>query len=235
MKLLKYLYTLLCIGLSLNCESQLLDQANPIFFEVSSAFSKKVTDGQLSKAVHLKDLYEGYPASWIAEDKYISTSLTINDHSPVINKINQGGRLSAEQKKALREAPIGSVISAIITYEEEERQGHQVIKLSTVIVPELEARYMEGTLSMHTYVQHEIIDILNAAGVDFQEARLSFLISDEGVIKEISMIKSTEDKKLDNFLINTIKAMNSWTPAFDKEGLPVAQRFELRLGAIYGC
>lgn len=232
---MKYLYIFLFIGWSLDCQSQLLDQTNPIFFDVSSAFSKKVSDNELREVAHLKDLFEGYPTSWIAEDKYISTSLTINDLAPVINNDNTGGRLSAEQKNALSEAPIGSIISAKVTYKDEERQGHNIIKFSTLLVPEIEARYKEGPLSMHRYVQDEIIDILNSEGVDFQEARLSFLVSSRGAITEIEVIESTDDIPIDRFLINTIKGMNSWTPAIDKEGLPVAQRFELRLGTSYGC
>lgn len=213
-----------------------LAQTEQIFFDVAPVFSKTVTDEQLASAESLSDIYDGYPMSWIQH--YESTTIIItSDKSQTITE-GTGNKLSKAQRKALSEGPIGGKILLKVLHSDsaQTKKASQEIKLTTTIVPTLNAQYGTGHDDLMTYMRTKALSVIHQnPSFEFDQARISFVVNEEGKVLTPKLEESSQNAYIDKMLMNAVGEMDSWTPARDKNNRTISQRFELRIGNSYGC
>lgn len=213
-----------------------LAQTEQVFFDVAPVFSKTVSDDQLASAETLSDIYEGYPSSWI--NNYISTTLVIGHDETQTSADGSTEALSKEQKRAIIDAPIGSQVSIWVVHEHSEKQedSPQEIKLTTTVVPTESATFGESHEDLLGYIREKAINAIDQnPAATFDQAIISFTISEEGEVTDPKLEESSLNTFIDKLLLDSIKTMPDWTPANDKNGRAIPQRFEFRVGNSLGC
>ena len=93
---------------------------------------------------------------------------------------------------------------------------------------EAEAKYKEEYNQLLYYLEDSKFSKQYLAKKSFLEGfNVHFVINKEGEATDISIIKSTGDKSMDELLKELVKNMPKWDPAKNAKGEFVSQEFEL--------
>lgn len=214
-----------------------VDKNNPkeLGFIVKGNYQKSVRQSDVLKASNVRDLISGYPENWI--DVYESVELFVMDHGVKRYSSSPNAELTAEQKRLLADADMGSEIAVQVKYKVRHASDQKgkvgevnptvcSLKLSATVVPDREAAYATGEKQMERFFAESVMRKL-PGNLSFKDelARVQFTISESGDVQNARLEKSTGDRATDQLLLNAINKMPKWKPASTEQGEKVKQDF----------
>lgn len=206
-------------------------------YEVRGAYTRSLKKENLNHAQSMGDVIADYPSNWIK--KYISAEVLATCNGKVIKAVGKSNILSAEQKRILRRADIGTDIVINVRYQSENAvtgsPETNTLHFAATLVPETEAEYPGGYEQMMRYLKENAISkISEENSKQLHPAVVRFTINEQGNIANVQLSASSKDSQIDAFLLEAINTMPSWKPAENSEGIKVQQHFEFRVGQE-GC
>jgi len=151
--------------------------------------------------------------------------------------------LSAEQKKILNTADLGSEIHINVNFKF-KKQSHtksetldKIINggLTVTVVPEKEAEFLGGLIKLTDYLMKNVINkiprIINPNKIIPAVAK--FTVNEEGKIIDVKIEQTSKNLKVDHLLWDAIYKMPNWKPAKNSKGEKVKEEFIIPLGG--GC
>ena len=220
--------------LSVSLEGQDQDR---ISFDVRRISGSPIVEADLQQAHTIKDINPGYPSSWV--DGYESVVVTVTDDEQTATAMGQGETFTAEQQALLKDAIAGDQISIEVKYRPAHFSKHEASKtiaMNYSIVPEKEAEYPGGRDALMTFLEERTIGKLNpeiAKAIEI--ASVTFTISGDGIVEEVTLDKPTYHASVNELLLNAFKDMPKWAPATRADGSQLSQKFQLTLGTMIGC
>ncbi len=211
--------------------------AQELQYSVRGSYTATIKKEQLNNAETMQDLKATYPSSWITN--YGTVSVKTISNGITLFYLSRNDTLSAEQKKLLSSAVIGTEIlidinhfySNSVTGVLEPRDVH----FSFTVVPEVEAEYYGGEVKLNAFLKEKAINnIPEALAQKFDQAVVIFTVNEKGDIANAYIEKSSGDPKVDKMLLSAVNKMSKWKPAEDEEGIKVSQQFQFTVG-YPGC
>lgn len=196
-----------------------------------------ITKEKLYEASTLLDLNRLYKSSWIRE--YISVEISTTFQGRLRKAKSENDTLSQVQKDNMLKADLGTDISVIVKYMPENTLVHNDIKemnFTIAIDPESDAEYPGGQQVLDQYLKENIINEMpDGIFRQHQLAAVKFSINEEGEIINPHVFWSSDDEKIDNLLLETIRKMPFWKPAAYTNGIKVKQEYVLAVGDLESC
>ena len=197
---------------------------------------RKITKTQLLEASTIKDLIPEYPDHWITDHEFTEIIVT-SDHNETKTR-GKNDSLTEEQKRALQSAPIGSRIDIAVVYKSKnaatDNLENSTMRVSTCIVPEMEAQFIGGQDSLIHYLKENALKHIAKDIGWLEPPTIAFYIDSDGHSKDAEIVKTSGNVALDGALIEIIEGMPAWSPAKDVNGNSVKQAFEFLIGQA-GC
>jgi TonB family protein len=167
----------------------------------------------------------------------VFAELTIVSKGKKISVHHTGETLTAAQKYLLSTADMSSNIELKVLFLFKNYTGDSEIKegkIAVTIVPETEAVYPGGGAKdlskyLQTYVKHRHP---SGSPVAIQNASVLFTVTEDGSLADISLKQLSGDSRTDKLLLEAVKQMPKWKPAFNAKGAPVKQTIHITFG---GC
>ena len=196
-----------------------------------------LTKAALHEANTLLDLNSRYPSSWIRE--YLSVEILAIHQGQKKKARGKNDTLSLEQKNIMYQADSGTDISVIVHYMPENNLKHndpKKIAFSVSIDPETHAQYPGGQEQLLKYVKKNAVDkIQDGILTGYALAAVKFAVNEEGIVTDAQIFWTSEDKKTDEILLETICNMPNWKPAEYADGTRVRQEFAFTVGNMESC
>lgn len=228
-EVMKYISTVLLLALYVSTHAQ------DINFEIKNTFSRPVNNEMLNKAKSLMDINPGYPSSWISD--YVSTEILVSSNGKTIRALGVNDMLSYEQMDNITSADPGTDINVEVKYKSFNSINNKIeineMKFAVSLVPQFEAEYPGGKTQLKSYIKENAILKLKDTKI-LKQALIKFVVNENGEISQVKIAQSSEDKTVDQLLLNTISNMPLWKPAIDKNGKKLKQEFLLTVGNA-GC
>ena len=212
--------------------------SNELDFEVNRNHPPlSLTKENLKEAESLIDLNKNYKPSWVRE--YISVEITAS-HNGVLKKvIGENDKLNQAQKALMNRADLLSNIDVKVKYIPENTLSHNDVKemdFSFSIDPEIKAEYCGGGQQLNEYLKEQAIDkIPDTTFQGYALAAVKFVINEDGKITDEEVLWTSEDEKVDELLLETVREMPTWKPAEYFDGTKVKQEFVLTVGNMESC
>ena len=147
--------------------------------------------------------------------------------------------LTQEQKDLLKLADEGTDVLVKIKYMPENTLSHNDPKefhFTFSIDPENDAAYPGGEQQLKQYLKEKAIDkIADGSFRQYQLAAVKFTIDEKGQVINPHIFWTSEDKKTDELLLETICNMPNWKPATYANGFKVKQEFVFTVGDMKSC
>jgi len=212
--------------------------ANELHFEVNRNYPPlSLTKENLTKAESLIDLNKNYKSEWIRE--YISVEISASQKGSIEKALGENDKLNQEQKDLINMADLGINIDVNVKYIPENTLSHNEIMemdFRFTIDPEIEAEYCGGQEQLNEYLKEKAIDkIPDTTFQGYALAAVKFIIDEEGKIKDEEIFWTSEDEKVDELLLTTIRNMPNWKPAEYFDGTKIKQEFVLTVGNMESC
>jgi len=168
---------------------------------------------------------------------YVSVEILASSNGKTISSKSNGNQLTAEQKRILQTADLGSDINIKINF----KFKNQTIKsvgsdnkinegnLAITVVPETEAEYPGGFAQLSDYFNENIFNRIS----DRKEtdkilmASVKFTVNEDGRISDTKISKTSSDPKIDKLIIDQTAKMPKWNPAKNSEGVKIKQEFSI--------
>ena len=196
-----------------------------------------ISSEQLDEAKSLIDLDWRYKSDWIKE--YISVEITTTHNGKEKKAIAKNNTLTQEQKELMKSADSGKEIFVIVHYIPENNLKQNEARDMTfnfVVNPQQEASYTGGQDKLLTYLKEQAIDkIPDGTFTDYDLAAVTFTVDEEGQIINPQVFWTSNDKKVDQMLLQTISNMPCWVPAEYDTGVKVKQAFAFTVGNHKSC
>lgn len=192
--------------------------------------ARLVKKEKLSDAKSIGDVIPGYPVNWISS--YVSVEISGITNGKMVKASSTNANLSAEQKKLINEADLGTDLIADVKYSYvvpvcntvEKNHMHTAITL----IPEKEAEFSAGKDNLKKYLKENGINKISEMYFrQFKQVVVKFTVNEGGEIIDAKMSKTSGDAKTDKLILDTINKMPHWKPAENSKGLKVKQEFEL--------
>lgn len=200
-------------------------------YEVRGRYTRPVTMGKLNEAKLISDFIPGYPINWITD--YVSVEILATSNGKTMKAMSANDVLSTEQKKFLTTADLGTGIIIDVKYKSKNivtsNIENNIMNVSMVVVPEVEAEYIGGQQKLKKYLNENIINKFSEANrKQLQQtiAKVIFTVNEDGEIVNVKIISTTGDSKTDKLLVEAINKMPKWSPAENSKGIKVKQEFE---------
>ncbi len=195
-------------------------------------YNRAITQQKLRNANAISDVIEGYPSSWIAGYNSVTISVTVGNKE--MEEVSMDEVLTTKQKEILDSAEVSSSVLITVQYIKQNYndkvENRQMNALMTV-VPATEAKYVGGRDKMIAYLKDNSIDQIKDKKLDYlPQPTLSFVVNEAGVTEEVKLVKTSNNKDIDQLLIDLVKEMPQWEPAKNADDLPVKQQFILDIG-----
>ncbi len=195
------------------------------------------TKEDLAQANRLLDLNSKYKSSWIREYISIDISAIVQGEEKIVQGKNDF--LNPEQKDILTQADVGTEIRVNVHYIPENNLKHndpKELDFKVFIDPKNEAEYIGGQEALEKYLQEQAIKkIPEGIFENYDLAAVTFTIDEEGQVINPKLFWSSNDKKIDALLIETIQNMPCWKPAQYSNGTTVKQEFAFMVGNPKSC
>jgi len=208
------------------CHFALLSISQEIVFGIVPC-GQSIQKQKASAARLIMDINPNFPTSWIKE--YVSVDLSVTSNGQILKAKGSGFQLNSEQQHILKQADTGSDIQVAIKYYPENNLPKEVkeMNFTFLIAPDVDAEFPGGRQSMKAYLQKNIIDQLsNISSSEVHEAKVSFVITENGEVSNVKTLARSHSAKIDALLIRTLADMPKWTPAQIVDGTIVSQNFE---------
>ncbi len=239
------------------CFLALTINAQELYFEIRPDHQTPVKKKELDRAGLLKEITPGYPQNWM--DEYVSVEILVTSKGTMNRALGKNDVLTADQKKLLKTADLGSTISIDVKYKTSNAATGKTdlrnMNYSVTVIPDLEASFKGGHAKLKEYLkqnainqvaetfpQTEVIPVCgfsrNDQGDAFTYVRhstvIEFTVNEQGELDGVQVITSCGDPAIDQVLLNAIVSMPKWTPA-QSAGIKVKQDFIFSVGEQGGC
>jgi len=188
-------------------------------------------------AESIADLNKYYKPSWIKE--YISVELRASIKGKEKIAFGDTENLNAEQKKLLLSADANTDIHVNVRYLPENSLSIKEVKeidFSFSIDPETEAHFVNGQDKLKAYLHEKAFQYLSINNFAiYQLTVVTFSITEDGKVVDVELMEHSQDKKVDELLLDAICNMPDWIPAQYSNGLKVKQDFALTAGDHTSC
>ena len=206
--------------------------------ELSGLNTRSITKSELQLVNTIKDLEPGFPDSWIQSFESVQVSVQNGKHSESADGLNS--TLNDDQKMLLNKVSTGDEIQFQVRYEVENsinrENSKRELQYSFTVVPATQALFPGGYEELREYIRKNAIGIAaNPPNAETQLTTIQFTITTEGYVDNVRIKQSSQDEKVDDTILQSIRHMPQWTPALDEDGNKVAQHFTLNVGAALGC
>jgi len=208
---------------------------------------------ELLKVVNSPEGYNTYPQeNWYCPQEdyskiidYVSIEITAICHGKTITAQSTNDALTLEQKNIINTADLGTDINIAIKFKykkwitsnngatNEVKEGKYLV----TVVPEAEAEYPGGGKQFSDYLTANIINKVSGTGTSgkLQNATITFTVNEEGQVVKVKILKSSNDPKIDNLILDAINKMPKWKPAKNAKGISVKQQFTIPFDGGGGC
>ncbi len=224
-------------GFSLKDKSETNDSPFRMEMRLDGNTQRQISEATLKSANTLTDLYERYPTDWV--EKYISVEISVTCDGELLTATGSSHTLNEDQKEIIRLAENGSQLKMDIKYIpdntlkiKEEKQ----VDYTFTITPEVYAAYVGGEEKMLDYLERNTSNkILEAKAEVAEWTTVKYTIGIRGEIKNVELLNSSGDTKVDQIITQAIKNMPPWNPAKDSAGVVVEQSFRFYIGNLNLC
>ncbi|MFT4536934.1 MAG: hypothetical protein ACI9P5_004311 [Saprospiraceae bacterium] len=210
-----------------------------VWFDVMRVYPSPTLDRDtLTAARKVVDIHKYFKSSWIREFISVEVYATVNGIKKKASSKND--ILTEEQKRNMDTADVGTQISVFVNYMPEntlKNNEPKVYDFSFLIDAETEARHSEGKNQLKQYLSEKAISKLDNALFEgnYKLAAVKFAIDEDGQIVDAYVSNSSDDKKVDSFLLEAVCNMPSWEPAEYANGQKTKQEFVLAVGSKESC
>lgn len=219
-----------------------------LWYEVRGKYVLPTTKEYLKKAKLISDMIPHYPSKWIGS--YKSVEIVALSNGKTVKASSPNDVLSKEQLTLLQEVDLSTDINVYVKYTTvnaitNETENEQFHVLMTVI-PSKQANYKEGYDEMIAYLRSsssdEVLAYLknkNNKALDSETDRMYrptvfFMVNEDGNIQDVRVTKTSGSDYVDQSIMNMIREMPKWNPAYNADGSSVKQNFEFSVGKA-GC
>lgn len=174
---------------------------------------------------------------------FVSTEIRSTYDDKVLTATGTSDTLTEKQKNLLKEAPEGAVITVNFKYKFNDKampDNNYAVSYSTLVIPDVDAEYSNnlpptenstGWQQLHHYLKTNTIDKLSGSAYKkFSIATVKFTVNEKGEIENAKMTLPSEDKKIDQLLLDVFEKMPKWKPAENSKGEKIKQDFEFSVG-----
>lgn len=214
--------------------------AQDMGYDIRGTWGKPIQKDKLADAETMVDINPGYPSSWINQADYISAEITTIHNGKELMAEGSNDILSAEQRKLIHSAEIGSDIRVEVKYHVQDflkkKLEVKTLNFGLTVVPAVQAEYIGGQESLMDYLKDKTVDILPASEEEnIKLAMIKFVIDESGKVTQPIISQTSQDKDIDAIVLKAIQQMPDWKPAQDASGHPVKQSFQFVIGNSIGC
>lgn len=176
---------------------------------------------------------------------YDSVEIIVRSKGELLSSIGLGEKLTAEQKKLLNSADLGSDIHIKISYSYKDQENdpsgadRKIVHgfLDVNVVPETEAEFPGGFNQLTKYLMDNVIHKVDEAKFadNLLQASVKFTIDEEGRLVQATIHNSSGNQKIDKLILDAFQKMPVWNAAKDSKGHAVRQEFRIPFGGGFGC
>ena len=99
-----------------------------------------------------------------------------------------------------------------------------------------EAKYFGGITALNQFLDGKLKDgIPEGTFQQYQLAAVKFKINEDGEVVDAHIFWTSENEKVDQLLLKTIREMPCWSPAEYEGGTKISQEFALMIGDMESC
>jgi TonB family protein len=174
---------------------------------------------------------------------YVAVEISTSSNGKTFTARSSSEILTAEQKKLLSTAGLGTDIKVILKYKykntakDEWGQRDNVVegKVAVTIVPEVEAAFPGGYKQLSEYFASNVLNKVNYkdAADKLSMAIIKFTVNEDGQIANAKLSRATADALIDKLLVEALSKMPKWIPAQNAGGVKVKQEICIPFGG--GC
>jgi len=198
---------------------------------------KSISPSDINNIKTLSDLKEGFPDSWIKSYESVVIGLTSNGTS--VSSENAAHELASEQMELIKNVNYGDEISVNVSYYSNNPNATKELKTMTfayVVTPEFPAACDGGYEGMERYLTTKTLKDLSFADQEkIKNVKARFTIDKTGSATNATLIKSSDNERLDKMVLQTLNSMPKWAPAKSSNGNNVSQSFVFSVGNMIGC
>lgn len=204
-------------------------------YEVRGKYPKTITKGVLASSNTLSDLIQGYPKNWVEDYVYVE----IHNKENGTSAIGKNEVLNPEQKAILSNLDLDGDLEVVVSYNTENSaivriDNHKMV-VNMTVVPDIKAEFVGGYDNLKLYLKENLVPrITNDTPTEHQGAKVAFTIDETGKVINPTVSETSGDAATDNFIIEVLNKMPTWTPAQNNKGEKVKQKFIFSMG-IGGC
>lgn len=210
-----------------------------IWYDVMRVFSTPTLKRDtLEDARTIVDINKYYKPIWVREFISVEVS-TINDGETKI-AVGKNDVLTEEQKTNMETADAQSEIFVVVKYMPEntlKNNEPKTFDFSFSVDAESQAVCAKGKDQLIDYIHDQAISQIDSDLFEgkYNIAAVKFAIDIHGQVVDAHIFESSNDKKIDKLLLETICDMPAWAPAKFENGLKTQQEFVLAVGNKESC
>ncbi|MBO6515554.1 MAG: energy transducer TonB [Bacteroidia bacterium] len=202
------------------------------WYHIKGINSNSCTRNDLIGVSDLADLIEFYPINWI--ENYVSVTVTASRGEDKTVIKTSDSRITQGIKELFAEVTPNTDIEIEVDYTStnpiSKEVESNVFRYWTTVVPQKQAQFAYGNDSLINYLRATTESTVKEKyDAYLGEVRISFFISDKGVLNQVRTTKSSGNQEFDNYLMEALQTMPEWTPATSENGKSVEQEFEFVL------
>jgi len=204
---------------------------------VRGDYNRPISLEKLRKAKTLGDIIPYYPTTWITN--YTLTEIQVVSNSKDVIATSLNDVLSIEQINLLSSSDLADEIFISVKFITENDVSKKIenreMNVSFTVIPEIEAAFIGGYEQLIAYLIENSNDKISASSKDqFEPSTILFVVSENGEIEDVDLIKTTGNAEIDILLVELISNMPKWKPAENATGSKVEQQFVFNFG-MFGC
>ena len=225
-------------SIAISYQSELVETKDIPSYEVNKIYPPfSIQREKLSEISTIMDINKHFKPSWIREYHTVELKAIVNGELKIVEGNNEN--FNTAQKDLIANADVEADIEVLVKYTPENTLSHNDPKLfefSFTIDPEKDASFPGGTGELEQYLKRKAIDKIPANSFqDFDLSAIKFTIGKDGQIVDAHLFWESDNKEVDDLLLDVICDMPNWTPASYSNGLKVKQEFALTVGNMQNC
>ena len=229
-------FTLLQSAFSQNLEIQYeVNRVYPFISVSKDNLSNAKSLNDISVACENLDHY--YKSSWVK--KFVSLEISVRESGKLKTALSKSEAFTSEQKQLMNRADEGSDINVKIKYLPDNTLSFnkvQQIDFSFSVEPVKEAKYFGGMTALNQFLDGKLKGgIPDDTFKQYQLAAVKFKINEDGEVVDAHIFWTSENEKVDQLLLKTIREMPCWSPAEYEGGSKISQEFALMIGDMESC
>lgn len=201
---------------------------------------------KLAEAKEMTDLIPNYPKTYFGNMvNYVSVEISGTCDGKVLTSVSANEILTSEQKNILNTADFGTEINLKIKFSYKDPANDvygaggrikELTPLAITVMPNKEAEYPGGNNTIIAYLKENVMKQTSDTGAlkKIMAAIVNFTVDEEGKIIGAKIVRSSQDSKIDELLLEATNKMPKWSPAQNAKGVKVKQVFSVPVRRV-GC